>query len=767
MPVENLQDRVDQMAAGETLRLEPARHEFKGPVKITKAIRIEGQGGTIWATTGPVVSIEIPGVELCDLNIEITSRDVDEDGDASCALMVGPLVDIKLDNVTVRGNVVGLQQEEGVWKCPRNLQLGSLRSALAHQFALKLVTPVACTLESQIDGLEIAPHNLPGGPANLTVRLDPLPTGTRLRGELLLRTQRLTRRIPLSGQIRDDGNTGNGQYLWRPKGETEPIVVVTTVPVQPNRSVPLDPARTTPPSAVLPTSSSQPIVSQPSSSEAFIVSPFDGRFRTIGEALQMAPTGARITIKPGVYKETLKINKKVELVGDGPVADIVVESPDGNALVLRCDLAKVHGITLRNATGSSRHRHAVHVPQGHLVLDECRISSGSLACVAVTAMGATVLLKRCRIGNGSSAGILVCDKGEAQVEDCDILEHALSGAECRRGGHLTLRGCRISACRHAGVLIHDGGKASIEDCDIQGNELAGVDVRHNGIPSVRRCKIHHGRGPGLRVVGTSQVTMEECEVFENGTANLEIRQGGAPVIRRCQLRAAKHAGAVFTNDAQGTMEECTIVDNQKSGVEISQNANPTLRRCTIRNCGAAGLVVRNRGRGLLEECDLSEAEFAIMVVRQNSTPVLRRCKITGSKRAGVLAMGAGGGTLEDCEVFAHGGPGVIIAGDSNPALNRCRIYENGQAGVVVWDNGRGQLDHCEITANGLSGLAILAGATPSVTGCKITQNRDAGVWAQRKAEGSVQSCDLTGNRGGAADLEFGADTELTDNREEA
>src|SRR5260221_219134 len=134
MSADTLQDRLDQLPAGGTLKLDPPGREFKGPLVIRRATPIEGQNGTIWAATGPILKVEVPGVELCDLNLELTSRDAPPDGSESVALMVGELVDVKLDNVSVRGNVHGLAQEEGVWQCPKNLQLRTLLPAQSHEF---------------------------------------------------------------------------------------------------------------------------------------------------------------------------------------------------------------------------------------------------------------------------------------------------------------------------------------------------------------------------------------------------------------------------------------------------------------------------------------------------------------------------------------------------------------------------------------------------------------------------------------------------------
>jgi Right handed beta helix region len=754
MSTPELQDRLDQLADGETLTLDPPRKEFKGPLVIRKPVRIEGQNGTICARAGPILQIEAAGVVLRDLNVDVTGRDAPTDGDGACALVVQPGLSVALENVAVRGNVLGLEDEEGVWRAPRSLNLGALQPAVPHEFTVSLQTPVACTLESEIDGLKVEPPDLESGTVTVTLQLDGLPSGTRLRGNLLLRTRQLVRRIVVSGHFNEPGTTGNGQVLWRPEGGAVAPDVGTAPPPLPVST-----------GGATPSSPPSKQVARSTLAGTLVVSAVeDGCLATIGEALRRAPSGGRVLVRPGVYKESLTISKKIEIVADGPADSVAVESVDGNCLLMQADLARVRGLTLRGASGrQGRGRYAVSVPTGKLILEDCRITSDTLACVAATGGSATAELRRCRVVGGASAGLFVSDKADVVLDDCDVTENALAGIECRRGGRMAVRGCRISRNGQAGVLVHELGEATLENCDIFANSQAGVEVRDDGHPVLKRCKVRNGLGAGVRLHG-GQATLEDCELFENALANLEARHGGSPTLKRCRLYQGKQAGARFGRDGQGLLEDCDLFGNARAAVEILQNANPTLRRCTVRECGDLGVAIQDRGRGVLEDCDLSDAGAAVLAIRQSATPTVRRCKIHDGRRAGVFVAGRGGGTLEECEIFANKGPGVAITAEANPVLKSCQVRENGQAGVVAWDGGKGVVEVCGIVANGLAGVAILSGGGLVARGCTISRNRDVGLWADRGAEGEVEECDLTANHGGSLDVEPGAATRLEKNR---
>jgi hypothetical protein len=710
MSADDLQARLDQMKAGESLKLDPPRAEFKGPLVIHRAVVIDGQGATIWAAQGPVVSVQTGGVVLRDVNVEVTSRETNLAGEAACALVVAPNQAITLHNVSVRGNVLGLKREEGQWACPRSLALGSLPANAPHEMKMVLSVPVACTIDSEIDGLHVNPRQVQGDNVEVVLRLDPLPAGTRIRGLLKLKTAALIRQINVSGSVVAAANAPSSSTpLWKPDGARQSAA---PAPASSTASVPMAPTMSQP---IMP----QPTTSVPVGTSILVVSQLgDAQFRGIGEAIQHAGSGTRILVRPGIYKESLVLDKRIELVGDGPVSEVVIEAPDSNALRFQAEIAKVRGLTLRTAPGrSGRDRYAVRVLHGQLILEDCDITSDSLACLAVHGPTATPVIRRCKIHHGASVGVLVFDRAEAEFEDCDIFENGLAGLEIRQGGNPTLRGCRIHGGKHVGVLVHTTGRGSFHECDISGNAMANVEIRQGGNPNLRRCKIYDGQSPGVRIHDQGQGTLEDCEIYANTRAGVEVASGGAPVLRRCSIRAGKQSGVLVTKNGQGTFDACDIAGNHLSGVEV----------------------------------------------RQGSQPALKQCKVHDNQQAGVLVGEKGGGTFEECAITGNGWAGVAIVGEGCPTLRMCKVQDNKLAGIA-WRRGSGTVEKCEIAGNALSGVAITEGAHPVVRGCSITGNGDVGVWVHEKGGGAVEDCDLTNNTAGEILLASGAPVRLNRNK---
>src|SRR5262249_5586105 len=57
-----------------------------------------------------------------------------------------------------------------------------------------------------------------------------------------------------------------------------------------------------------------------------------GHDASIAEAIAGAPAGARIFVHPGKYRESLRIDKAIEIIGDGKPDDIIISARDRHCL---------------------------------------------------------------------------------------------------------------------------------------------------------------------------------------------------------------------------------------------------------------------------------------------------------------------------------------------------------------------------------------------------------------------------------------------------
>ena len=200
-----LQTRIDATKKAGTCELSPG--EYVGPVEVRRPIVLDGGGATLWAREGPALVVLASGVTLRNLRIEVVGGVAEgEQGERQCALLLATKSrpsNITIENVEVRGAVAGLPGEEGDWKYPATIQLGDLKARSESVHSLQLYVPVACTLESDIEGVHLGEDvlHLAAGAHDVVIRVGEMSAHTLVHGNFFLKTPLLRRRIVVIGRV--------------------------------------------------------------------------------------------------------------------------------------------------------------------------------------------------------------------------------------------------------------------------------------------------------------------------------------------------------------------------------------------------------------------------------------------------------------------------------------------------------------------------------------------------------------------------------------
>ncbi len=294
-----------------------------------------------------------------------------------------------------------------------------------------------------------------------------------------------------------------------------------------------------------------------------------GDYKTISEAISNADPGTRISVRPGLYQESLIINKPLEIIGDGLKADIIIESTDSSCISMQTDHATVSGLTLQGRAALKNKKYfAVDIPQGELLLVDCEITSDSLSCVGIYGSTTNPVIRNCQIHEGKGGGVFIYENAQGRVEDCDIFNNDYSGVSIEKGGNLVIRQCKIHDGKSSGILVYEKGQGTVEDCEIFGNTLSGVEIREGGNPVIRQCKIHDAKQNGILVQKNGQGTVDDCEIFNNAYSGVEIREGSNPMIRQCKINQNKEYAVYVHDKGAGTVENCNLSGNLRGTFNI-------------------------------------------------------------------------------------------------------------------------------------------------------------------------------------------------------
>ncbi|HEY7910337.1 MAG TPA: right-handed parallel beta-helix repeat-containing protein [Blastocatellia bacterium] len=426
-----------------------------------------------------------------------------------------------------------------------------------------------------------------------------------------------------------------------------------------------------------------------------------GDYESISEAIRNARPGMRLLVNPGTYFESIVIDKNVELVGQTSLGTVVVESTGGACISMQAAGATVRGMTLRNKGGSLGKRfNAIDIGQGQLTVEDCDVSSDSIAAIAVHGSSANPTIRRTKIHDSPEQGVAFYSSAQGTMEDCEVFGNALAGIEIKESANPTIRGTKVHDGKGSALIVNSGGKGLIEDCEFFKSGLADVVIT-GGATVLRRTKIYGGKATGLRLASGSQATIENCEVYNNGTTGIEVAGDSSPVIRLTKVHHTTQSGMVFSTSAKGTIEDCDIYSTTAFGIEIKEQAKPTILKSRVYDGGSTGIKVYTGSSALFEGTTINNCKGAGWLI-EGTGVVIRGCKVSNVTGDGIALLSFSSATIENCDV-----------------------------------------------TNAFDGISIYDFATGTVKACKITGNRSHAFYLTTYAKGRIEDSDLVGNNAGA------------------
>lgn len=299
-----------------------------------------------------------------------------------------------------------------------------------------------------------------------------------------------------------------------------------------------------------------------------------GDHTTITEAINATNPGDRILIRPGLYQESIVMEKPLEIIGDGDLSEIIVETEGKNVLAFMTTMGRVSNLTLRQNGGKY---FCVDISQGRLEMDGCDITSQGLACVAIHG-GADPRIRRNIIHDGEQSGIHIYENGKGTIEDNDIYGNGFSGVVIQTEGNPVVRKNRIHHGKQNGVLISKNGKGIIEDNEIFENAYSGVEIRENGNPSVKKNRIHHGKENGITVHNKGMGIIEDNEIYENPNVGMSIYEEGNPIVRQNRINKNGYEAILIFSKGEGIIEDNDLRDNPYGAWDIDYESEPNVKR---------------------------------------------------------------------------------------------------------------------------------------------------------------------------------------------
>src|SRR5690606_30603175 len=122
-----------------------------------------------------------------------------------------------------------------------------------------------------------------------------------------------------------------------------------------------------------------------------------------------------VAVRPGLYQESIVIDRQISLSGSGAPGAVRVEAKGKPVLTSTVEHAEVSGIEFIHSQGEI----AVD-PRGRVLsLEECVISADSEVAI-IARKEAALIARGCTIRNAGGAGVLVYESGRAELSGCTV-----------------------------------------------------------------------------------------------------------------------------------------------------------------------------------------------------------------------------------------------------------------------------------------------------------------------------------------------------------
>ena len=358
-----------------------------------------------------------------------------------------------------------------------------------------------------------------------------------------------------------------------------------------------------------------------------------GQCLSLKVALRQALPGTEIILLPGLYRESVVVDKAVAILALGEPGEVILEGQAGPVLLMRSAGIRLRGLTVRAGTGEM----TVKVEAGSTQIEDCEILGGSVWVES----GAQVALRGSQVNAALGVALKVRPRGQALAETCSF--QGESGAvELEGSARLQLTGCRLMGSSFAGLLALEQSHAVLEDCDIGGQACAGVHVRAGANVALRQCRLVGNAGFGLSVMDRGLATLEGCTVQANGGSGLLIHHGATVQARNSAFSEGKSLGVDCADGGQGVLDTCDISGNAGVGVQVESGGSLLLVRCSLKEGRDTGLLLLEDSQVTLEECVVHRnARGGILLAKDAADPILRG----GNRIEDGLQRVDGGGNL--------------------------------------------------------------------------------------------------------------------------
>ncbi len=398
----------------------------------------------------------------------------------------------------------------------------------------------------------------------------------------------------------------------------------------------------------------------------------NGHCLSLKVALRQAGPGTEIVILPGVYRESVVVDKDVTILTLGEPGEVVIEGVAGPALVIQTRAARIKGLTLQGTPGAS----ALQVTSGAPTIEACTMKAGT-CCAEVQGIGTSPVFRDCVFLAEGPAGLRAESGTLARIEGGGILGFLVVGVDVGTGASVSLQGVAVGPGEGVGLKARSRSQATLDGCTLSA-EAGSVEVEGDARVQLSHCRLMGSHYAGLLALEHSQAVLESCDIGAHACAGVHVLAGANVVLRQCRLTGNQGFGASIMDRGLATMEGCLVQANGGTGLLIHHGATVQARNSTFADGRSLGVDCSDGGQGVLDGCEISGNAGAGVQVEAGGSLLLVRCTLKEGRDTGLLLLADSQVTLEECVVHRNARGGILLAKEAaDPILRGGNRIEDG------------------------------------------------------------------------------------------
>jgi nitrous oxidase accessory protein NosD len=460
-----------------------------------------------------------------------------------------------------------------------------------------------------------------------------------------------------------------------------------------------------------------------------VVAPSGGDFDSLQEAIDTAPEGATLYVRPGTYTGPFLIEKNLKMLADGPQETVIL---DGDVAVV---LVKNSHVTLDGLTIVRRPIKETTQSSGGLFKQMGRWAAKTLGldkttaimkelgaltpydkeklCVGVGIVNGKLDIHGCSVHGEGGYGIMT-STSQAQVTDCSlqygkaglllgpkctvtvertVVSNADHGIDALGTVRLVVRDSSVRDIKDDGIWLGDGAEALIENNTLHANRF-GLAV-HVGVEAmVRKNRFQRCYG-GIKLhVGAGGI-YEDNDILESKHVGFWGTTDCDPMVRGNRIRNGDQYGIFLDAKTRGRYEENQIIGNADTGFMLCGENQVIVRNSLIQgNAKTHPSVFVGEGTvGIFESNEISNTQGngVALTVDAGEGFVVRKNRIHHHPRQGLSIRGKGC-LFEENEIYEVLNVGVIVESGGRAIMLRNNIHHNG-FGIIIHEGSSGVFEY--------------------------------------------------------------------------